>query len=493
MTYSIFEVPPGCYRNGTEYQSAGRWHDMAGVRFFARTIRPVGGWVRLAQGVVDSEGRGMVSWRANSGARLCAIGTVDKLWILDDDSLTNITPVDLEPGIPNATDGEGFGSGPFGAGGYGDSSGAGGRSEATSWSMTPWGDHLLALASHDGRVFRWQGDVGVKAAAEATVPPGNFIFMTEQQILVVLGANDDPRNVAWSDVQSLNFTPAPDNLAGDHKMASDGALVSGYAVRSGNLLLTTTDAHLMTYAGMPQVYSFNKLASGCGIVGSRAGCAFTSQGVVWMGDRQFFVFDGAGVKALPCDVTDYVFSDINRDQLAKVHAHTTSMFNEVTWHYPSEDSLECDRTVTWNYEENHWSINGPPARGAWEDAATLVTAVAVDHAGVIYSQEAGWSDDGNPRAGVFLQSGPVEIGAGDQVLYVTKILPDEVTPGAWQARFATRFSPESPAWDFGPYTLTPFTDTRFAGRQAAMKLELIRSEDARVGKFRLNVVSGGRR
>src|SRR5437016_10735839 len=36
--------PPGIYRNGTDLQAKGRWHDSNLVRFYEGTIRPVGGW-----------------------------------------------------------------------------------------------------------------------------------------------------------------------------------------------------------------------------------------------------------------------------------------------------------------------------------------------------------------------------------------------------------------------------------------------------------------
>ena len=36
-------IPPGVYKNGTEFQSAGRWYDASLVRWTEGTIRPVAG------------------------------------------------------------------------------------------------------------------------------------------------------------------------------------------------------------------------------------------------------------------------------------------------------------------------------------------------------------------------------------------------------------------------------------------------------------------
>ena len=37
-------LPPGVYKNGTDYQAKGRWFDSSLVRWYEDTIRPVGGW-----------------------------------------------------------------------------------------------------------------------------------------------------------------------------------------------------------------------------------------------------------------------------------------------------------------------------------------------------------------------------------------------------------------------------------------------------------------
>jgi len=42
--YIPLKLPPGIYRNGTQYQSAGRWYDANLVRWYDGTLRPIGGW-----------------------------------------------------------------------------------------------------------------------------------------------------------------------------------------------------------------------------------------------------------------------------------------------------------------------------------------------------------------------------------------------------------------------------------------------------------------
>jgi len=47
------DIPPGIYRQGTEYQSKGRWYEAQLIRFLEGTVRPVGGWEPLL-GIEDA-------------------------------------------------------------------------------------------------------------------------------------------------------------------------------------------------------------------------------------------------------------------------------------------------------------------------------------------------------------------------------------------------------------------------------------------------------
>lgn len=48
MPYLELEIPPGLYRNGTQFQSRGRWYDGSLVRWHGGATQPVGGWKAIA-------------------------------------------------------------------------------------------------------------------------------------------------------------------------------------------------------------------------------------------------------------------------------------------------------------------------------------------------------------------------------------------------------------------------------------------------------------
>jgi len=140
-----------------------------------------------------------------------------------------------------------------------------------------------------------------------------------------------------------------------------------------------------------------------------------------------------------CEVYDYVFNDINTNQLSKVYAVNNSQYNEVWWFYPSANSNENDSYVVWDYVENHWSI-GALARTAGTDRSVFRNPIMVGTDGFLYDHEVGLNYSGDLP---YAESGPFQIGNGDQILYVNEMIPDERNQGSVSATFTTRYYPTS--------------------------------------------------
>jgi hypothetical protein len=247
----------------------------------------------------------------------------------------------------------------------------------------------------------------------------------------------------------------------------------------------------MQFIGSPLVYSFQVAGQGGGVFGPKAAVA-TDSIATWMGPGGFYYYDGT-VRSLPSDVQDYVFSDINLDQGAKIHAALLEEFNEVWWFYPSASSDEIDRYVIWNYQENHWAI-GNLERTAWMSAGVYRKPLAMDASASLYQHETGWTADGSPlTVQRYAESGAISIETGDRVATVRQMVPDERTSGQTRVTFKTRFFPNGSELVYGPYTLSELTDMRFQSRQIAVKVEGAADADWRIGMPRFDLVPGGRR
>ena len=199
------------------------------------------------------------------------------------------------------------------------------------------------------------------------------------------------------------------------------------------------------------------------------------------------------MKKLPSSVQDYVYDNINLGQGFAVNVAINTQFNEVTWFYPTTDSPYVNRSVTYNYLENVWSI-GTLARTAWRDIGSFPFPLATKYepeaaeasltpiAGltpgrsILYNQEVGVNDDGTPIP-AYIYSGYFDIGDGDQVLFMKRFIPDfKNQVGNLTVRLLLRLYPQTSATpsSLDPYIITPTTDkvdTRARGRQIQLRIE----------------------
>jgi len=491
--YIPLKLPPGIYRNGTEYQAAGRWYDANLVRWYENTLRPIGGWRKRATGQMSGSCRGFITWRDNTANRWIAAGTHTKLYAMNEaGTLKEITPTGFTAGIADAVSTTGYGYSTYGSLAYGTArQDTGTITPATTWSMDTWGEYLVACSNADGKLYEWQlGFTTPTLAAAITNAPVNnkALLVTQERILFALGAGGNPRKVQWCDQENnTQWTPAGDNLAGDYELATPGTLIAGKRVKSVNLLFTDVDVHTAQYVGAPFVYGFEKAGSGCGLISAQAVAAIDTA-AIWMSKAGFWIYDGY-VKPLPSDVSDYVFDNLNFNQASKIYAVHNSKYGEIWWYYPSNGSTENDSYVTFNYRENHWSI-GLLARTAGADSGVFANPLMVSTDGFVYEHEVGFAYD---SASVYAESGPVQLGNGDNIMSVRQVVPDEQTLGEAVVSFKTRNYPTGTQSTFGPYTAANPTSVRFSGRQVNMRVTGDTLADWRIGVMRLEAIPAGKR
>jgi hypothetical protein len=493
MALIPLKIPAGVFRNGTEYQSAGRYYDSNLVRWFEGTLRPIGGWRKRSTSQMTGSCRGLITWRDNSADRWIAAGTNSKLYAMNEaGTLKDITPTGFTAGSANAVSKLGYGYSTYGSFAYGVSRpDLGSVVPAATWSLDTFGEYLIACSDADGKLYEWQlGFSTPTLAAAITNAPTSCaaVMSTAERFIFALGASGNPRKVAWCDQENNTvWTPSTTNQAGDFELQTVGSLKCGKRVRGLNLLFTDVDVHASSYIGAPYVYSFEKVGSGCGVISSQAVAAIDTA-AMWMSRSGFWVYDGY-VKPLTSDVGDYVFDNINYTQASKIYAVHNSKYGEITWFYPSSSSNENDSYVTYNYREGHWAI-GLMVRTAGTDRGVFSNPLMVSSDGYVYEHEVGFNYDGGS---VYAETGPIEVGNGDAVMSVRQVIPDEQTLGEVVVSFKTRMYPTSDESTFGPYTAAQPTDVRFSARQVKVRYTGNVLADWRVGITRLEAVASGQR
>ena len=492
MAFLPLQIPMGFKKNGTDYECAGRWLDGNLVRFHEGSLRPIGGWQIRISSAYSGVARSMHTWEDLSGARRISTGTHDTLYFTSAGGVTtDITPVGLVSGNVIADYNAGYGGNFYGTDYYGTVRPDNGTySEATTWSLDNWGEYLVACSVADGKLYEWQLNTANKAAQIANAPVDNLsLLVTEERFLFALGAGGNSRKVQWCDREDNTlWAAAATNEAGDIELQTNGQIMAGVRTRGQSLILTDTDAHSSTYVGPPFVHSFERVGSACGLVG-RMAVAATDVGVFWMGKKNFFLYDGSSVREVPCEVYDYVFSDINQAQVSLAWAMNVSQHGEVWFFFPSSSSTEIDKYVAYDYRENHWIIGAIP-RTTGMDSGVFRNPMMVDVGGDLYNHEQGYNYS---DLTVFAESAPISIGTGDQIMSVKRLIPDEVTQGQVEATFKTRFYPNDTERSYGPYSMSNPTDVRFTGRQIRMRITGAAFADWRAGTMRIDATTRGKR
>ena len=487
------DIPAGVFANGTARQAKNRWRLSNLVRWpDGANLQPVGGWVLRSASAVTGKARAVTTWADNSSTRWIGIGTHSKLYVMTaSGAISDITPSGFTPGAADATSGGGYGAGAYGVGAYGTPRPDRGNITPTSvWTLDIWGQYLVGCMEGDGKLYEWTLNTGVVAAPISGAPTGCAgLVVTAERFIFAL----KDRTVLWCD-QGVNtdWTAGATDQAGDQDLDTQGQLMCGRRVSGGTLIFTNVDAWLARYQGQPTIYGFQKVGSDCGIIAKGAAVSLDSR-CVWMGRDNFYLFDG-GVSAIPCDVADYVFSDINGDQVSKVTAWHNVQHGEVWWHYPSNASNENDRYVKWNYRRSIWDV-GNLGRTCGTSIGVFSYPIAMDSSGYAYEHEQGWDWSG---ATPYVQTGPFEwpgdLGGADSRVVVKGFVGDEGTQGDSRATFYTREWPNGAETTNGPYTIsTAPVDVLFSGREVEMKIEVTTATDARVGVYQFDVQPVSRR
>jgi hypothetical protein len=379
----------------------------------------------------------------------------------------------------------------WGTGAYNDLTWGTPRAESTfvvelrTWSLDNWGEDLIA-SPRGGAIYQWDKSVGLGTRAQiiSEAPTTNLrvLVSPENRQLISLGAHngatDDPLFIAWTDNEDFTtWIPAIGNTAGSKRIDQGSEIVTGIVTRLGPLLFTDTSAHVMQSVGGDDVHVVNTIGSGISIAGPSA--AADANGVVYlMGKTNFYVYDGI-LRVLPCQVWTHVFdkdksTSLNVEQAFSVSASHSKNFNEVWWFYPGRDMATNDQYVVFNYLEGIWYF-GELDRASFSDFSPFFNKpFAFDNDGNFYTHEDGDDNDIVAMAS-FIESGDMEIADGDELMHVSKLIPDFTRlSGSVSVTLKGRKYPQGAQFEKGPYTSTGATaemGVRIRARQMAIRIE----------------------
>jgi hypothetical protein len=424
------------------------------------------------------------------------------------------------------------------------------------WSLDNFGQILTATILN-GETFTWNaGDAAPRAQRAvimANAPTKTritqvsdrdrhlFHFGTETTIGDT--TTQDPMFIRFSNQEDYNtYQPTATNTAGTFRLDKGNEIIGAVSGKDYTLVLTDSSAYVIQYVGPPFTFSVRQVGTNCGLIGQNA-LSYSNGIVFWMsGEGGFFMYDGT-VKAIPCLVEDFVFTNsgdnlgINYNSSQLVYCEHNTLYNEINWFYPASGSEQINRCVVYNYAENVWTTSSL-GRSSYIDQGVYDLPYATDYnktalpnfpiqgitakygASTYYAQETGTdqvNSSGTTSINAYIQSGDFDISAtrditgqstgmadfrgdGEFIMSMKRFVPDfKVLTGNSKITLLLNDYPSGTATSspLGPFTITSSTDkvdTRARGRLLAIKIENDGvGETWRYGTLRVDARPDGRR
>tara|TARA_R110000824_G_scaffold66849_4_gene173316 strand:- start:1672 stop:3702 length:2031 start_codon:yes stop_codon:yes gene_type:complete len=200
-----------------------------------------------------------------------------------------------------------------------------------------------------------------------------------------------PRLVKWSTEASIQSTPTSWNEtdstvdAGEYELAdTKGDILDGLQLRDAFMIYKEDATYSMQFVGVPFIFSFRQLSPTIGAIAKNCVAEFDGGHAIF-GKGNFYINDGQRLKPiLPQKLKEYVFTQIDGDQVSKSFVAADYGRNEILFCYVSDGSIgnQCDQAVVWNYVTNTFVIRNlpdlahmgygvirdPTRSSAWEDS-----------------------------------------------------------------------------------------------------------------------------
>ncbi len=396
---------------------------------------------------------------------------------------------------------------------------------ARSWSLDNFGEDLIATVLNASTYIKdLSGSIDARATALSNAPTASrfSLVSTDTRHLMIFGtettigdtATQDDLLFRFSDREdATDYTPVATNEAGSLRI-SDGSRIVGAVKSSGQILVwTDTSLHGIQFVGTPFTFGLRQLGANCGLIAQHAAVEINGRSY-WMSDNSFYMYDGV-VKKMPCSVQDYVFDDLSYTNRNDIACGINTAFNEIIWYYPSANATAIDRGVAYNYLENTWyTVN--IGRTTWLGAYVFENPIATEYdasvtanvstilgltagASYIYEHESGNNQADGTAISAFLTTGSVEIADGDELMSVSRLVPDfDNLTNNMTATLTLEQYPQSAANVTTTGTITSTTekiDVRGRGRAVKIKYETNTVDDTawRLGSTKLQLRPDGRR
>jgi len=376
------DIPPGVVRTKTQAGVGLHWYDSHLMRWVSGRMRPILGWETMtfpAFADFPTPIRALHRWVDLQGAERIAVLCETRLFVIEGETVIDISPLEEKnpdgsiryaagiKGPTSATIG-GYGNDKYDTGTYDTPRGNRLTTRKTGeiWRLANWGEHLIAMASSDGRLLRWMPNTpnaervkGQLSGSTFFAPEGNRTFViTPERYVILFGIDGRVNKFGWcsqEDIEDWDFANVV-NTAGFYEVEPMSRIIDAQVARYTTIFWTIQGAYVIQYRGLPYIYTYDYLGSFAGPLSGQAAAVFSGT-VIWPALDGFWQFDGSAVTQVVCSVLDWFQQSLDEKS---TRAHMAGWFNgaasEIWWCYPSKGKAENDKLIVYNFQEGWWSI-----------------------------------------------------------------------------------------------------------------------------------------
>ena len=377
---------------------APMWVDGRNIIFKERSAQPIPGQFSLLNKLFTSPGVGVIE-HVISGVPYLYWGHKDRLFRFKGDDFTVSDATLTDKGVP----------GPAVvqltyAGIENQSSSA----RQTRWSFATFGTFVLATNGVDfpqkwkpaGPDFWPDGAAdGVpefdnwKVDATDGSIPDRAEIVRELGPYVILFNTDDGQDISqWSDEDAIDiWLPTATNAAGQLPLRDmNGEILSVEKLGRGLGVYGRDQLLFFEFVGAPFYFGAREILTGIGAVGKDS-VTVVGTDHYGFGPRGIWRTNGSAREYIDEPVHDFVYQNLNLDQISKVVSWYDASQGVVFWSYPQANSLFNSISVGYHiatsnrYEEHVWGIY-EFARSAATSGSIFDFIVTIDRLGTVYQQ-----------------------------------------------------------------------------------------------------------
>ena len=375
------------------------WRDGLNVIFFEGGPQKIPGWVSPVAFTPSFPIRGMLAIQDDAG--------IQRLFFGDKNTLFHYNSVSI------ATIGTGYN------GAQHETS----TTPAAAWSMTQWGNWLVASDGANNMQV-WKG-TGSAAAIAGSPPTRAQIVLKKDNHLLCINNSLGFNNYAWckaDDLENWEFAD-PASSAGNNIMREmNGPAVAACEFGGKVAVLGKSQLFFISYIGAPLYFGHKFQLGGIGACGKMALCE--ANGFLYgFDDKGAWMSDGTSFRRIDSPaVREYIQDNINLGQLSKVVVCHNSAQQEVQFFFPG-DSGEVEFGLGFRYANNSWTKLGYGRSGAVQQPGVFKYHITADPTeGLAFQGKLSGVDSWNDPLVAWVQTRPLDLDRPDYWKYVDVVM-----------------------------------------------------------------------